>query len=107
MLENIGRVADCTDGLDRASFLADRLRRDAVERCIEPISEAAKKLDTVAEDWMPEHDWHPIRAVGNVLRHAYDDVDPDIIWRIAVEDVPRLAASIRRALRQIGSDPPD
>lgn len=98
MLENAERVATYIAGLDRATFLSDALRRDAVERCIERISEAAKKLGAVAEERMPDQPWPEIRAVGNVLRHMYDDVDPEVVWRIASQDLPSLSASIRRAL---------
>lgn len=98
ILENAERIASYIAGLNRAEFLGDDLRRDAVERCIERISEAAKKLGAVAEERMPDQPWHEIRAVGNVLRHMYDDVDPDIVWRIAAEDTPKLAASLRKVL---------
>jgi uncharacterized protein with HEPN domain len=33
----------------------------------------------------------------NFLAHAYFDVNLDILWKTAVEDVPALAAALRRA----------
>jgi uncharacterized protein with HEPN domain len=31
--------------------------------------------------------WEQIRGLGNRLRHAYDDIDPLIIWTIVKEDL--------------------
>lgn len=36
----------------------------------------------------PDQPWQAIRSVGNVLRHAYDDVDPGAIWQIVHDDLP-------------------
>ena len=48
---------------------------DAVERCLERISEAATKLAADAETLCPEIPWARIRGLGNVLRHEYDRVE--------------------------------
>jgi uncharacterized protein with HEPN domain len=45
-----------------------------VERCLERISEAAKKLDDQAAMLIPDQPWDKIRAFGNVLRHEYDEI---------------------------------
>jgi len=34
--------------------------------------------------------WQSIRSLGNVLRHAYDGVDPSIIWKIVQDDLAHL-----------------
>ena len=72
--------------MDRAAFDADSRTRDAVERCLERLSEAAAKLGAQADELAPGPPWHAIRAFGNVLRHAYDQVDPGRIWEIATCD---------------------
>jgi hypothetical protein len=41
IVENLERIEDHVAGLDRESFGADTLRRDAVERCLERIREPA------------------------------------------------------------------
>ena len=50
---------------------------------------------------MPGQPWSDIRGMGNRLRHAYDRVDVDILWRTATNRVTELAAAARRALAQL------
>jgi uncharacterized protein with HEPN domain len=72
-----------------------------VERCVLRISEAASKLEGSAESIMPDQPWPQIRAVGNVLRHEYDQVNPVVIWSIGSEDLPPLKIAIQSALGRL------
>lgn len=49
---------------------------ECAQRCMERISEAAKKLGDVAEELCPRIPRSSVRALGNFLRHEYDRVDP-------------------------------
>src|ERR1700735_5596490 len=44
ILENIDLIQVYAGGMDWPAFQADRMRRDAIERCLQRISEAAVKL---------------------------------------------------------------
>jgi uncharacterized protein with HEPN domain len=87
--------------MDRSAFDADRRTRDAVERCLERISEAATKLGTEAEQLAPGPPGQAVRSFGNVLRHAYDQVDPVRTWEIASRDLPQLEFAVTTALRSL------
>lgn len=69
ILENIIRIEEFTVGMDVAAFVGDPKTYDAVERCLERISEAASKLGPQVEELCPGIPWSQIRAVGNRLRH--------------------------------------
>jgi uncharacterized protein with HEPN domain len=84
--------------MDRAAFLADRKTQDAVERCLLRISEGAIKLGPLAEEKVPGHDWAGARGIGNVLRHDYDRVDPDVIWTTVEKDLPSLLRDVEKAI---------
>jgi len=105
ILDNIRLAQSYIQGMDRAAFEADQRTRDAVERCLERVSEAASKLGRQADELAPGPSWHAVRAFGNVLRHAYDQVDPARIWEIVTRDQPDLAAAAEAALtrREPGS----
>jgi len=53
---------------------------NAVERCLERISEAARKLGGAAEELCPAIPWPQLRAMGNFLRHEYDSIDIARVW---------------------------
>lgn len=107
MIENAERVARYLAGMDRQSFEQNEWARDAVERCIERICEAAYRLGERAEELMPSQPWGDIRGMGNRLRHAYDRIDIDIIWKTAQARLPELAAEAKRALGRLHADQSD
>jgi uncharacterized protein with HEPN domain len=69
ILENIFRIEEFTVGMDQAAFTDDLKTSNATERCLERISEAARKLGDNAERLCPSIAWAKVRAVGNLLRH--------------------------------------
>ena len=104
MIENAERVARYLTGMDRKSFEQNEWARDAVERCIERICEAAHRLGEHAEELMPGQPWGDIRGMGNRLRHAYDRINIDIIWKTARVRLPELADEAKRALERLCTD---
>jgi uncharacterized protein with HEPN domain len=100
ILENIGLIEQYTRDYSHQSFVQDRKTQDAVERCLLRISEAAKKLEGSVDTIVPDQPWSAIRAVGNVLRHEYDRVDPEIIWRIVNNDLDPLKRAVEVGTQQ-------
>lgn len=72
-------------------FAEDRKTRDAVERCLERICEAARALGTVMDERYPDVRWQDLRRFGSVLRHDYRAIDPRLIWDAITTHLPRLA----------------
>ena len=105
ILDNVRLIQSYVLGMDRAAFDADRRTRDAVERCLERVSEAATKLGDEADQLAPGLPWKAVRTLGNVLRHAYDQVDPARIWEIVTQDLPPMAMAVDAALRRLGYPP--
>ena len=101
IMENAERIAQYLARLDQRSFAPNDWARDAVERCVERVCEATVRLGEQADELMPGQPWSDIRGMGNRLRHAYDRVDVDILWRTATNRVPELAAAARRALAKL------
>jgi len=101
IVENSDRIAEYVGGLSLDAFAADAKTRDAVERCIERITEAAVRLgpDRLALI-APETPLHEVRGLGNVLRHEYQRVNARLIWETATADVPTLREACVRALER-------
>jgi uncharacterized protein with HEPN domain len=107
ILANIELIQEYTRNYSYDEFARDRKCQDAVERCVSRISEAASKLEGSIESIISDQPWSQIRAVGNVLRHEYDRVNPIFIWRIVSEDLPPLKTAILSALNRLQRKAPD
>ncbi len=104
IVENAQKVTRYTEGLDEQSLLADEKTLDAVERCLQRISEAAVRLgEEEAERLVPVQPWQDIRGIGNHLRHGYDALDSGMIWE-AVEGCISLAEDCKKAFEQLRRD---
>jgi uncharacterized protein with HEPN domain len=98
IIENAEAIRRYTAGMDVAAFREDQKTYDAVERCLERISEAAAKLGDLAPTLVPGQPWQEIRALGNRLRHEYDAIREDRLWDIVQIDLPPLCAACENAL---------
>ncbi len=96
IVENISLIEEYTRNYSYDNFGHDRKCQDAVERCLLRISEAASKLENSIETIIPDQPWSAIRAVGNVLRHQYDSIDPPVIWNIVSADLDFALQFARR-----------
>ena len=90
-----------TEGMNLSAFEKNHLVHDAVERCLERISEAVAKLGSQAPILLSDQPWYKIRAFGNVLRHEYDEINLDRVWEIVKSDLPSLLASSEAALGKL------
>lgn len=88
----------------RESFGADEVAVAAMERFIERVSEASRRLDPALKRREPTIPWSDIAGIGNVLRHDYDRIDLAILWNIATRDLPPLDDAVRRLLAGLGAD---
>lgn len=80
-------------GKDLAMFLADRTLQWATERLLEIVGEAAGALSDEARAEIP-HDWSGLRGLRNVLAHQYGRIEPERVYRVAREEIPRLRKDI-------------
>ena len=98
IVDNAERIAAYLGAKNLAEFGADPKTRDAVERCLERICEAAYRLGPRAAELMPGQPWSDIRGMGNRLRHGYDRIDVAVLWNAVTIEVPALKASAVAAL---------
>jgi uncharacterized protein with HEPN domain len=97
IIENAERIEAYIAGMTLAEFGSNGLVRDAVERCLERVCEAAHRLGADAATLMPAQPWGDIRGMGNRLRHAYDRISVDLVWNTVNDRLPALLADAREA----------
>jgi uncharacterized protein with HEPN domain len=103
VIVNIDRIESYLTGYDRARFVSDGKTVDAVERCLQRITEAVIKIGPERmADIAPDIPVEAIRGLGNVLRHDYDRIDTGLIWTTVVDRLPELRAAVVTALDKGG-----
>jgi uncharacterized protein with HEPN domain len=78
------------------AFEADKPKRWVVERGIEIISEASRRLSQELKNRHPDIPWS--KVAGIVLRHDYQDVAHDVLWHVVHENLPALDKACRDEL---------
>lgn len=94
MLTAAKAVVGFVQGRTLDEYVADLMLRSAVERQVEIIGEAARRVSKDLQDAHPEILWRPIQAQRHVLAHGYGEIKHDRLWRVAVEHVPALIAQL-------------
>ena len=111
ILERIDKIETYVGDMSREAFLANSMCREAVERNIEIISEASRGLPDDLKENEQETPWRAIADLGNVYRHEYGNVDPEMLWDTATVHVPALRTPVERIhtvlrTRERGGPPP-
>jgi uncharacterized protein with HEPN domain len=106
VLSAINDINHILEGKTRDEFAADRIIRAATERLLEIISEASRRIPDDIKTREAQIPWRRVADLGNILRHAYQDTNPDIIWRIAKHDLASLQAFAEKVMREEGSKSP-
>jgi uncharacterized protein with HEPN domain len=96
----IRRIERYTKSETAATFEKNELVRDAVERCIEIISEASRRIPADLKALHPEIPWTKIAGIGNIFRHDYDEIYPPLVWEIVTEHLPALRRATNALLRE-------
>src|SRR5260221_11563852 len=101
MLANVARSRGHLSGRTADRFLSYEKTQDAGERCLERISEAARKIGDGLGAKYPAVEFHKLRQVGSVLRHDYDDFSADLLWGSLTSRLDILEDACRRELATI------
>ena len=103
MLTGIKRLNRMLDGVSKETFLDDLRLQDASAFDISTIGEAASNVTDEFKALHPEIPWIQMRGLRNRLVHIFDyeQIDYDIIWIVATEELPALEPKIRSALSTI------
>jgi len=90
ILNSINRILDYISGKDRESFEAELVTQDAVVRQLEIIGEVSKRVSKEFRSKHPDIPWSDMAGMRDVLIHDYIDVDFDVVWKTASEDIQNL-----------------
>ena len=94
MLQSARQAQEYVRGYTWERYIADALIRDATERRIEIIGEAARGVSREFRDAHPEIAWKGIMAQRHVLAHKYEVIDHQRIWTILTIHLPELIGQL-------------
>lgn len=84
--------------LDREQFFSDQRTSDAVIRNLEIVGEAVRHVPDEIQARYSSLPWSEMRAMRNLLSHAYFLVDLEIEWKTVADDLPQIEPEFRRIL---------
>ena len=94
MLESIRGIEKAISGKSYRDYQRSWVLRSAVERGIEIISEASRHLNRELKSRYKDVRWRDIAGIGNVLRHEYQRIDDQIVWKALKDDLPPLKEAL-------------
>ena len=98
MLDTASRLHALSRDRSRHDLDTDDVALLAMLHLIQRLGEAASRLSADFRDAHPELPWGGMIGMRNRIVHAYDDLDPDIVWHVATDDVEAVIAALERVL---------
>jgi len=92
MLEAAKRILEFTRHTTFDQYARNEMMQSAVERQLEIIGEAARRISDAFKAAHPEIPWQPMISQRNILAHEYGEVLDDRVWATVANDLPKLAA---------------
>jgi len=92
--EAIEGIEHAVRGKTLEDFSTDWLLRHGVQRGIEIISEAVRRIPPELQARQPNIPWAQIMGIGNVLRHEHHRISDTLIWNVVQEFLPPLRVAI-------------
>jgi uncharacterized protein with HEPN domain len=94
MIEAARKMRTFAEGMSYEDCVRDARTRSAVERRVEIISEAARRLPTDIQRRHSTIPWDDVKGIGNILRHSYDKIDDRIIWGVFKRHLTSLETTL-------------
>ena len=104
MVQACDRILHYTSEISHNQFLADSMVQDAVLRNIEILGEATKNLLECLPNLQitnPDVPWIDIYGMRNRITHGYFFINLELVWTVAVGNIPELRQQIASVLGEI------
>jgi uncharacterized protein with HEPN domain len=101
MLSAAREARSIVAGMTRESFLADRIRVRALERALELVGEAARRVSPRGQRAHRDIPWRAIIGQRKLLAHEYGRIDHAILYETARMDIPALLKVLDRIVHKL------
>ena len=97
LLEQIRRESEAclgfVEGVDRETYLSNRLLQHATSKAVIVIGQAASGLQRTCPEFVvaqPEIPWRAISGMRNRIAHGYYALDFEVVWDTIQTSIPEL-----------------
>ncbi|MDU9376622.1 hypothetical protein McpSp1_12450 [Methanocorpusculaceae archaeon Sp1] len=104
ILQEIAIISQLTEKITMDEFLENIHYQRALERSLEIIGEAAKKISKSFCDQYPEVQWKGMAGLRDVLIHKYDVVDTLQVWNVVTVKIPILHDQLEQILSNLSQN---
>jgi uncharacterized protein with HEPN domain len=98
MVQAIQQIYRFMAGSTYKDFSDSELIQRAIERDLEILGEAARRISIDFQHAHSEIDWRNIIGLRNLIVHRYDQVRLERIWAIVTSELPQLLAQLQPLL---------
>ena len=105
ILDSIGLINEYLEGMTRQEFEENIIVRDALERRIEIIAEAAKHIPAPLREAHPEIPWREVMSMRNFISHEYFAVNNESVWNVAQFHLAPLERTVSAMLAELPGEP--
>jgi len=105
MVQAIQELQSFTTGMTYDDYAASVLVQRAVERELEIVGEAARRLSVEFCQSHPDIDWAGLVGLRNILAHRYDQIRCDRIWDILESNLPTILKRLQALLPPLPNSP--
>jgi uncharacterized protein with HEPN domain len=96
MLRFAREVMELSRGVTREEYLSSLQKRRSIERSLELVGEAARRVSAPYRTAHPEIPWREVIGQRSVLAHDYGEVSDLRVWDTVRDRVPDLLRSLER-----------
>jgi uncharacterized protein with HEPN domain len=101
MLKAIDGIEAAVASKTFAQFQGDWLLKHGVQRGLEIISEASRRLPSEMKASHAGIRWPAIAGIGNVLRHDYHAISDKVIWDVVKDELRPLRNAVASMIQDL------
>jgi uncharacterized protein with HEPN domain len=95
ILKTVEGIERSLEGKSFDNFKSDWLLKHGIQRGLEIISEASRRIPPELLADHPDIPWRKIAAIGNILRHEYHAIQDEVVWDVAIHRLDDLTVAVK------------
>lgn len=98
MLDMSLQAQEILSGKSREDYDKEIVLRLALTHLIQIIGEAAQRVSKEFQSQYPQVPWREIIGMRHRIVHDYLNIDEDVVWQVAQNDLPQLVTVLQKII---------